>query len=331
MINSVERLVQTRWGWWIFALAAAAFMWWTIAVSEQGLGSSPQLANSVPGPELRMRVDASSSTLSSVVMTLALVAILAALSFKQKRLHRYAIVMMGAFFTAIVDPLGNWATFAIFDPNLAHYPTSWPYINWAPLTEPIGSFIGGYASSYLLEAMVVFWVTMHLLPKRNMPTTWDDKRGLVRFYCLAYAVSIPFNLFVQFEWLKSGIFTYTQAVGPIFYIDGIHLPLLVCFYDPFLFAMIALLFCGNAQGDSVVLSALAPRLPFGPSGKQGRQVWLAALLLIAAAMVPISILGALRMTGVAQASYGQFPYPEAKIYDPYGALERSGRAGPFYR
>ena len=57
---------------------------------------------------------------------------------------------IAAFFAGALDPLANWATFTVFDPRVAHFPLSWPYFNASPLLEPTLSFLGGYASYYVL-------------------------------------------------------------------------------------------------------------------------------------------------------------------------------------
>ena len=39
----------------------------------------------------------------------------------------------------------------------------------------------------------------------------------------------------------------------------------------------------------------------------------------------------MRIIGPTHPAYEQYPYPEAKVYDPYGDLADAGKAGPFYR
>jgi hypothetical protein len=47
--------------------------------------------------------------------------------------------------------------------------------------------------------------------------------------------------------------------------------------------------------------------------------------------IPLAVLAGLRVTAPKAPGYDQFPYPQLKIYDPYGTLERVGRPGPFYQ
>ena len=56
-----------------------------------------------------------------------------------------------------------------------------------------------------------------------------------------------------------------------------------------------------------------------------------AALLLVSALVPVAGFSAARLAGLARPSYDEFPFPEAKVYDPYGELERAGKPGPFYR
>jgi len=63
------------------------------------------------------------------------------------------VIAIAGLFAGALDPLANWATFAVFDPRMLHFPFSWPYVDIAPNLEPALSFLGGYAAYYLLNGL----------------------------------------------------------------------------------------------------------------------------------------------------------------------------------
>jgi len=61
-----------------------------------------------------------------------------------------------------------------------------------------------------------------------------------------------------------------------------------------------------------------------------RLLVIATAVLISAVLIPIAVFSLLRVGGPKPA-YDRWPYPNVKVYDPYGDLERAGKPGPFYR
>jgi hypothetical protein len=57
----------------------------------------------------------------------------------------------------------------------------------------------------------------------------------------------------------------------------------------------------------------------------------ATAVLTGAVLAPIAVFSLLRIAGDPEPAYDVWPYPPAKVYDPYGDLERAGKPGPFYR
>jgi hypothetical protein len=146
-------------------------------------------------------------------------------------------------------------------------------------------------------------------------------------------LSIPINGYVQFQWLYIRLFVYVEAAGPILATGHAKLPVLMAVYDAVLFATIATLCAHDDYGRSLVLSAVAKRLPSSGGCRltSARLLAAAFLVLFPAYLVPIGVMSTLRVAGFAHPSYDTWPYPEVRVYDPYGDVERSGRPGPFYR
>ncbi|EKF21565.1 hypothetical protein C731_4433 [Mycolicibacterium hassiacum DSM 44199] len=150
----------------------------------------------------------------------------------------------------------------------------------------------------------------------------------------AFLVAIPINAVVQYLWLRFGIFVYTEAVGPVLRIGHVYLPVIMVVYDCFIFAMVAVLCVRDDNGELVLVNRIARRLP-ARSGRSpvtlSRQVLIAVAVSLISFAVPLAVLAGLRTAGLSKPAYEHFPYPQMKVYDPYGHLENAGRPGPFYR
>jgi hypothetical protein len=58
----------------------------------------------------------------------------------------------------------------------------------------------------------------------------------------------------------------------------------------------------------------------------------AGLLVVTSMLLPVGVFSLIRVTGLAdKPTYAKYPYPIAKVYDPYGDLEKAGKPGPFVR
>jgi hypothetical protein len=77
---------------------------------------------------------------------------------------------------------------------------------------------------------------------------------------------------------------------------------------------------------------LAQRLPaFGARITTARLLVVSTAVLMSAVLLPIAVFSLLRIGGDPKPAYDVWPYPDVKVSDPYGHLERAGKPGPFYR
>lgn len=328
---------RSRTGWILFTALLVAFVLLVVTNMRTGVGEDPRIANPDPGPEtleITGVLEGAPFVIGSMTQSLILFGVLLGISYRQRRLHWAAIIALGAIFTGLVDPIANWATFASLNPAAAHLPTDWPWVRHAPLSEPASAFLGGYASYYLAIGGSMFWLARRFLLRRAAPGSFAARRPLWTIFITAWIVSFPINGLFQLAWMKIGMLTYTQFLGPVIHLGELQLPFLILFYDPFVYATLAILCYRDDTGRSVVMSSLAQRLP-GRAGRpkdtSARQVGVAGLLMIASIMGPISVFSAIRASGIAtNVVYDEHPFPETKTYDPYGDVEKSGKPGPFF-
>jgi hypothetical protein len=208
---------------------------------------------------------------------------------------------------------------------VAHFPLSWPYFNASPLLEPTLSFLGGYASYYVLTGLGLLAIHRRFIEPHIRHSSWFDRHRLVAVFITGFIAGLPLNALMQFIWLKVGLFVYTEAAGPVLHLFGRHLPLYMVIYDSVLFAIVAVLCVRDDTGRPAVVARLSVR----PTAT--RMTVIATAVLMTAVLVPIAVFSLLRIGGDPRPAYNMWPYPTVKVYDPYGDLERAGKPGPFYR
>ncbi|WP_081282324.1 spirocyclase AveC family protein [Mycobacterium asiaticum] len=328
-----------RVGWGIFAVAYLLFAFITVAAIESGNRGDVRTANPSPGPAPYPPFLGYDNwplviAFSSIPMAIGLVAALVWLSVRRRKVHWAVVIAFAGLITGALDPLANWATFAIFDPRMLHFPFSWPYVNISPNLEPALAFLGGYAAYYLLNGLGILQLHDRLVAPVFRYSSWLARHRLVAVFMGAFLVAIPINGLVQFTWMRFGIFFYTEAVGPVLRVGHIHFPLIMAVYDSVIFAMVAVMCVRDEEGDLVLINRIAHRLP----ARRGRsKVTLTRQLLISVSLglvsfaAPLAVLAGLRTAGLSRPAYDQNPYPDVKVYDPYGHLEQAGKPGPFYR
>jgi hypothetical protein len=304
---------------------------------QTGLHGDPRTTNPNPGdapypPFLGVTNWPLVTSVISAVLTVAFFGYLGWQSIRLRSPHWLLIVGIAALFAGALDPLANWATFTVFDSRVGHFPLSWPYFNISPLLEPTLSFLGGYASYYVLTGLGLLSIHRRFIEPRIRHNSWLDRHGFTAVFITGFAAGLPLNALMQFIWLKVGLFVYTEAAGPVVHIAGRQLPVLMVIYDSVLFAVVALLCVRDDNGRPAVVAKLAQRLPaLGSRITTARLMVVATAVLMTAVLLPIAVFSMLRVGGDPKPAYDMWPYPTVKVYDPYGDLERADKPGPFYR
>ena len=330
--------VRTRIGWGVFTLVLLAAAAVILASMETDLGGDPRVTNPNPGPGslppfLGLDDVPSMANVAPAVGSAVLLGTFLFLSVRRRRLHPGVILVLAITFMGVLDPIANWATFTVFDPRIGHFPLDWPWMRFAPLLEPSFSFLGGYATYYFTVSLGLYWLYHHVVMPRMRAGSWIDRHRLLSLSLFCFVVSIPIDIVMLFGWLRFGIVSFLEGVGPVLTWGGVQLSLGMVLYDSWPFLFIPMLCQRDEDGRSVVLARLARRLPHwssSPRDSSARQLVAGTALMIAVGLVPFSVFSVLRVTHQFRPTYDEFPFPAAKVYDPYGDLREAGKAGPFY-
>ena len=112
------------------------------------------------------------------------------------------IVLMTIASTAIVwqDPIMNWAPFAVYNPNLWHWPEDWPLINLSPTVEPF--IVIGYAAFYFGPFFPAMAILKRLQQGRSAESfVW--RHPLITLALLIYVVGFIMDMMLEVTMIRT--------------------------------------------------------------------------------------------------------------------------------
>jgi hypothetical protein len=305
-----------------------------LSMAHNGVGSDPRIANLA---EVASRsaplwgVDDWPSVLTRgfvIAAGLGVAGGVALWHWRNVDLTRHVAMFLALTGICVLDPLGNWATYAAFDPRLTHFPTNWPWVSAAPGVEPLIAVVA-YPVYFFAPAFFAWWLYRRLIWSRARPQSFAVRHPLAGLFAVGLAVGIVWDISVQLFMLRVELYTYTQYFGPALHWDIVRLPLKTVALDATILAATAMLMWVDDAGRSV-----GQRLAQRSSQLRGRPLiggvvgsWAILTAVYVAGMVP---LGVIRWTDSAVHLNTPWPYPETKTYDPHGRWAEAGEPGPFY-
>jgi hypothetical protein len=265
------------------------------------------------------------------VVAMSLVVILFVVMWRRHPKH--PVLLMALACTAIVwmDPIMNWAPYAVYNPLLWHWPESWPLVSLSPTVEPLVVF--GYVMFYLLPYFPAIYVLRRLQRGRPMESFFW-RHPLVSLALLIFAIGFVFDAILEIFSIRAGLYIYSQVIpfGSVFVGKPYQFPLV---WEAALVTLVmipagVLLYrddTGKTQAEK-----LAMRI--GWSVLRRRPALATFSVMFAILMVAYSLYGlgyaVIRWSGAATSVACPYPYPEAKVYDPQGFYAEAGQPGPYF-
>ena len=261
---------------------------------------------------------------------LAMVQLIAVVVFFWRRYPAHPILLMVIAATAIVwqDPIMNWAPYAVYNPELWHWPVNWPLVSLSPTVEPF--VVLGYATFYVGPFFPAIWI-LRKIQARRPPGSFAWRHPLVSLGALIYAVGFVYDAIMEILCIRGGLYIYSQVIpfGSVFTGTPFQFPLLV---ESSLVTLVmipagVLLYrddTGRTQAEKLAQRVRALR---------GRPALGTFLVAFAILNVAYFAYGAgfliIKDTKAATSVACPWPYPEAKVYDPQGFYEKAGQPGPY--
>jgi hypothetical protein len=325
---------RPRWAivWWAIALAivaAIAHFARTGAVSDRIRNPA---VTGAPRP-VRYLFGVSGSTWVTFNQVLALVSVvvlLAVFFWAWRRWPAHPVLLMAIVTTIIVwqDPIMNWAPYAVYNPQLWHWPVNWPLVSLSPTVEPF--VVIGYATFYFGPFFPAIWI-LRKIQARRPPGSFAWRHPLVSLAVLIYVIGFAYDAIMEIVCIRCGLYIYSQVIpfGSVFTGTPFQFPLL---WESSLVTLVmipagVLLYrddTGRAQAEK-----LAQRVRIF----RGRPALGTFTVMFAILNVAYFGYGAgftiIKDTRAATSVACPWPYPEAKAYDPQGFYEKAGQPGPY--
>ena len=244
--------------------------------------------------------------------------------------HPYVLMTIAATGIVWQDPIMNWAPYAVYNPQLWHWPEDWPLVNISPTVEPF--VVIGYASFYFIVPFFSSnWILRRLQARASVDAfVW--RRPLVSMGLLLFGTGFVFDAALEIFCVHAGLYIYSQVIpwGSIFAGTTFQFPLI---WESALVTAVMIpagILCYRDDTGRTQAERLAQRFRWLPA----RPALGAFLMMFAILNVAYFVYGAgfaaIRASGLATAVACPYPYPEARVYDPQGYWEREGQPGPYF-
>jgi len=249
-----------------------------------------------------------------------------------RRYPKNPILLMAICCTAIVwqDPIMNWAPYAAYNPQLWHWPETWPLVSLSPTVEPF--VVIGYVMFYLAPFFPAIFILRRLQRNRSVDAfVW--RHPLISLALLIYVIGFVYDAVQEILLIRAQLYIYSQVIpfGSAFAGKTYQFPLL---WESSLVTTVmipaGILLYRDDTGRTVA-EKLAQRV----RAFRGREVlgsFVVMFLILNAAYLFLygGSFAIIRASGAATSVACPWPFPEAKVYDPQGYYEKAGQPGPFF-
>jgi hypothetical protein len=248
-----------------------------------------------------------------------------------RRKPGHPILLMIIVMTLLIwqDPIMNWAPYAVYNPQLWHWPESWGLVSLSPTVEPF--IVIGYAMFYMLPFFPAVWVLRRIQARRPVESfAW--RHPLISLSLLIFAIGFVFDAFLEIFLVRTQLYIYSQVIPFGSFAAGkwYQFPLI---WESALVTVVMipagiLLYkddTGRTQAEK-----LARRIRYFRT-RPVIGTFLVMFVLINAAYFFLYGGGyaIIKWSHAATSVACPYPFPEAKTYDPNGFYEKNGQKGPF--
>lgn len=249
---------------------------------------------------------------------------------QQRRVTTGTIFFAAAMVLYVLDPLGNWAPYAVYDPQMLHWPVSWPWASIAPNVEPVvGMF--GYFGFYVGVPVLCVQTVQRVLRPRLSAQSPANHHPIVTLVIVTVGLGFVLDATIEVLMIRTGVFSYLQVVpfGSVWVGTRYQFPLLwQSLFTTTPFVLVALLWWRGASGlsNAEVLSMVS-----APLRRMGR---FATFLVVSVAML-VGYLGFLtpyviiHKAGWATGTAQPYLFCDTPVPDPNGLMRLNGQPGPY--
>jgi Spirocyclase AveC-like len=270
-------------------------------------------------------------TINQVGTVVSMSIIIAAFVIAWRRHPAHPVLLMVLVATLIVwqDPIMNWAPYAVYNPQLWHWPEDWPLVSLSPTVEPFVVF--GYAMFYASPYFPAIWILRRIQARRPVDSfAW--RHPLISLAVLILIVGFIFDAFLEISMIRTGLYIYAQVIpfGSLFTGTPFQFPLLwESLSVTFVMIPAGVLVYRDDTGRTVAEKLARRARIFVGRPVLGMFVVMFVILNLAYLFAYGGWFTTIKWTRTATSVACPWPYPEAKVYDPQGFYEQAGAPGPY--
>lgn len=243
--------------------------------------------------------------------------------------HPVLLMILCATIILWMDPIMNWAPYAVYNPKLWHLPETWFLASLSPTLEPF--VVLPYATFYVGVYFPAIW-TLRRIQRGRPVTSFFWRHPLISLGIIVYIYGFIYDAILKVFCVRAGLYIYDQVIpfGSIFTGQAYQFPLI---WESSLVTLVmipaAILLYRDDTGHRVA-EKLAQRF----RGYQKRPALATFSVMLIALTVAYAAYGAgfwiIRASKSATSVACPWPYPEAKVYDPNGFYAKAGQPGPYF-
>ena len=244
--------------------------------------------------------------------------------------HPYVLMVLAA--TAIVwqDPIMNWAPYAVYNPQLWHFPEDWFLAKLSPTVEPF--VVIGYSTFYFIAPFFASLFILRRLQARASTDAFVWRRPLVSMAALCFVTGFIIDAALEIFCVHSGLYIYSQVIpwGSLFTGTTFQFPLI---WESSLVTVVMIpagVLCYRDDTGRTQAEKLAQRFRWFPNRPALGTFLVMALILNLSYFLYGAGFGIIRASKLATSVACPYPWTEAKVYDPNGFYEREGQPGPYF-
>ena len=128
-----------------------------------------------------------------------------------QRYPRHPVLLMALAATGLVwlDPVMNWAPYAVYNPQLTHWPETWPLVSLAPTVEPF--IVLGYATFYVATFFPAVWILRRIQARRAVDSfAW--RHPLISLAGIIFVLGFVYDAILEIFCVRTGLYIYSQVI-----------------------------------------------------------------------------------------------------------------------
>jgi hypothetical protein len=222
----------------------------------------------------------------------------------------------------------NWSPYAVYNPQLWHWPEDWPLVSLSPTVEPF--LVIGYIMFYLGPYFPAIWILRKIQARRAVDSfAW--RHPLISLAAIILPIGIVIDAMLEVTLVRTGFYIYSQVIpfGSVFTGKTYQFPFIwETVMVTFVMIPAGVLLYRDDTGRTVA-EKLAQRVRIFASRPT------LGMFVVMFVIINIAYFGygtgfaIIKWTRTATSVACPWPYPEAKVYDPQGFYEKAGAPGPY--